>query len=170
MAERLLETCCPYRAEHIAEQYRADDTEHIGEHTIQSRAHCTLYRAHCILQTTEQYRAQQCTLQSTTAYVYLQSRAHHRAAQSTGRSIPEKHRRAHCCPYIGGCTVHIAAQCPYIGGFPPFKEPTRERLFCLCNSAHFRLEKEIHLKKHFAPRKIAKKSFGLLFRERHTFP
>ena len=174
MAERLLETCCPYRADHrpyraghTTEQYRADHTRE------QSRPYRAHYRSHykvCIgspqttLESTQQstaaYTAKNVhnrTLQSTAAYsteyfrgsesehTVEHSRAHSRAPRSTGHSIPEKHGRAHCCPHIGGCTVHIAAQCPYIGGFPPFKEPTmcsRERLFCLSDCcAHFRLEK-----------------------------
>ena len=89
---------------------------------------CTDDREHSNALKRANYRAQQSALKySDTDCLSLRSSEHPTAYQ--------RHRRAHCCPYIGGCTVHIAAQCPYIGGFPPFKEPTmcsRERLFCLC--------------------------------------
>ena len=132
------------RAHHRAIQSRSHQR---AEQTIQSTLQITLESTQ---QSTAAYTAKNVhnrTLQSTAAYsteyfrgsesehTVEHSRAHSRAPRSTGHSIPEKHGRAHCCPYIGGCTVHIAAQCPYIGGFPPFKEPTmcsRERLFCLC--------------------------------------
>ena len=133
MAERLLETCCPYRADHrpyraghTTEQYRADHTRE------QSRPYRAHYRSHykvCIgspqttLESTQQstaaYTAKNVhnrTLQSTAAYSTEYFRGsesehtveHSRAPRSTGRSIPEKHRRAHCFPHIGG-TVCIAA-------------------------------------------------------------